>query len=548
MIAAIKNAPGMVAFDQSGESMFRSGEAEKSLAVKVAGLTREQRATPSPNAFRVLASRARPVAFILNITSHKRKPSNMMHPSGDGSYPCAPGWARCLLNPCMVIDSASSPRLQLVHGAVRLATSRDPAPPARHGATKDTPGTDAVSHTFPAHLPGADGAVWRDRLSQLLESTGEGIFGIDMAGCCTFINRAGAEQLGFAPHEVLGLNMHELAHHTYGEGAHKGERYPEHHCPIFNAFRMALPCRIDTEQFWRRDGSAFAVEYSSYPIVDGGEVQGAVVTFVDISARKRAEEALRRANDELEQRVNERTQALSDALRQLRELSAYTHTVREEERTRIAREVHDELGSLLVALKMDVGWLDKRLGEQQQREAVAAQDMRDRMRSKCQNMGRLIEAAVDNVGRIITDLRPSILDHQGLWAALDWQAHEFVQSAEMMLDWTMDIDDDADTTALPEASAIAIFRIFQEMLSNVGRHAQASHLRIAIHASTQAISIAVQDNGKGADASAFEASDAYGVMGMRERARHLGGHLEISSAVGAGSLFHLRIDRQAPLR
>ncbi|MDO9405377.1 MAG: PAS domain-containing sensor histidine kinase [Polaromonas sp.] len=427
-------------------------------------------------------------------------------------------------------DSALSPRLRLVQGPVQLASAQPRADRAAAG-----------SGNFPAHLPGADGTVWRDRLSQLLESTGEGIFGIDMAGCCTFINRAGAAQLGFHADEVLGLNMHELAHHTHADGS----PYPEHLCPIFNAFRMALPCRIDTEQFWRRDGSAFAVEYSSYPIVDGGEVQGAVVTFVDISARKRAEEALRRANDELEQRVSERTHALSEALQQLRELSAYTHSVREDERTRIAREVHDELGSLLVALKMDVGWLDKRLGEQQQREAVAAQEMRDRMRSKCQNMGRLIEAAVDNVGRIITDLRPSILDHQGLWAALDWQAHEFVQSAEMTLDWTMEIDDGAHDEPLPESSAIAVFRIFQEMLSNVGRHAQATHLSIAIQASAETISIAVRDNGKGADASAFEAADAYGVMGMRERARHLGGSLEIWSTIGAGSLFHLRIQRTA---
>ena len=385
--------------------------------------------------------------------------------------------------------------------------------------------------------------VWRDKLSQLLESTGEGVFGIDMDGCCTFINRAGAQQLGYAPADMLGKNMHELAHHSHADGAH----YPEQLCPIFNAFRMALPCRIDTELFWRRDGSAFAVEYSSYPIVDGGEVHGAVVTFVDISARKRAEEALRHANDVLEQRVSERTQALSEALAQLRELSAYTHTVREEERTRIAREVHDELGSLLVALKMDVGWLDKRLNdlgsltyvaEQQQRDPLAAQTMRATMQSKCQNMSRLIETAVDNVGRIITDLRPSILDHQGLWAALDWQAHEFVQSAELALDWQMDV---CEAAPLPEASAIAIFRIFQEMLSNVGRHAQASRVAIAIEATGALVSIAVQDNGQGAAAAAFDAVDAYGVMGMRERARHLGGCLEISSQIGLGSTFHLRI-------
>jgi PAS domain S-box-containing protein len=378
--------------------------------------------------------------------------------------------------------------------------------------------------------------LWRDKLSLLLDSTGEGIFGIDMQGCCTFINRAGALQLGYAPTEVLGCNMHALAHHSHADGAH----YSEQLCPIFNAFRQALPCRIDTEFFWRKDGSCFAVEYSSYPIVDQGVVQGAVITFVDISARRQAEDALRTAHAVLEQRVSERTQALTEALEQLRDLAAYSHTVREEERTRIAREVHDELGSLLVALKMDVGWLDKRL----QDLGVLSQDqaLRNTMRAKCQNMGLQIETAVNNVGRIITDLRPSILDHQGLWAALDWQAHEFVQSAELTLDWQMEVDAAlADAGTLPQATSIAIFRIFQEMLSNVGRHAKASQVRIAILASAQLISITVQDNGKGAPVHAFEAVNAYGVMGMRERARPLGGSLEISSEVGQGTCVQLRI-------
>ena len=415
-----------------------------------------------------------------------------------------------------------------------------PFPPAHTAASAGTSNDSPpeVLYALPSHLPASSQRVWRDRLSQLLESTGEGIFGIDLQGCCTFINRAGAQQLGMAPDDVLGLNMHELAHHTHADGAQCGAHYPERLCPIFNAFRQGLPCRIDTEHFWRTDGTPFAVEYSSYPLVEAGVVQGAVVTFVDISARRQAEAALRQAHAVLEQRVEERTQELSAALQQLRELSAYANTVREDERTRIAREVHDELGSLLVVLKMDVGWLDKRLSEQQQRKPEAAQAMQDTMRGKCQSMSRQIETAVDNVGRIITDLRPSILDHQGLWAALDWQAHEFVQSAELALDWCMTLD---NAPTLPEPSAIGIFRIFQEMLSNVGRHAQASAVSIAICANAQALRISVADNGKGARASAFEAVNAYGVMGMRERARHFGGTLEISSQIGLGSRFSLHI-------
>ena len=379
--------------------------------------------------------------------------------------------------------------------------------------------------------------VWQHQLGLLLESTGEGIFGIDLAGHCTFINRAGARLLGFEPADVLGHNMHELTHHSHADGSH----YPDTDCPIFNAFRQGLPCRIDTEVFWRRDRSAFAVEYSSHPILDGAQVRGAVITFVDITERKRAADALQKAKDELELRVAERTRELSVALGQLRELAAYSEGVREDERTRIAREVHDELGSLLVALKMDVNWLDKRLSEQQAREAQAAQDMRERMRSKCQNMSRLIENAVDNVGRIITDLRPSILDHQGLWAALEWQAQEFVQSAELALNWHMDVE---QASELPEPAAMAVFRIFQEMLSNVGRHAHARRLDVRIEATGVQLCITVCDDGRGAAPEAFEAATAYGVMGMRERARHFGGVIDIESQVGQGSTFHLRMPLQ----
>jgi signal transduction histidine kinase len=142
------------------------------------------------------------------------------------------------------------------------------------------------------------------------------------------------------------------------------------------------------------------------------------------------------------------------------------------------------------------------------------------------------------VGRIITDLRPSILDHQGLWAALDWQAHEFVQSAELQLDWQMDV---AQAAPINEQAAIGIFRIFQEMLSNVGRHARASAVAITLQADMKNINISVKDNGCGADPSAFEAANAYGVMGMRERARHLGGSIGIESQTGTGSTFHLHI-------
>lgn len=392
----------------------------------------------------------------------------------------------------------------------------------------------------PATAPqAAADPLWQHQLGLLLESTGEGIFGVDLDGRCMFINRAGARMLGYEPAEVRGRNMHALTHHSHADGS----PYPDTDCPIFNAFRRGLSCRLDGEVFWRRDGGAFAVEYSSHPILDGSAVRGAVITFVDITERKRAAEALHKAKAELELRVAGRTAELSAALARLRELSAYSESVRENERTRIAREVHDELGSLLVALKMDVNWLDKRLGEQHGRDAPEAQDMRERMRCKCRNMSRLIENAVDNVGRIITDLRPSILDHQGLWAALEWQAQEFVQAAELGLGWTMQA---AQAPELPEPAAIAVFRIFQEMLSNVGRHAQARRIEVVIQADARQLQVSVSDDGRGAPAHAFEAADAYGVMGMRERARPFGGQISIHSAPGQGCRFHLRMPMPVP--
>ncbi|MFN7726536.1 MAG: PAS domain S-box protein [Rubrivivax sp.] len=361
-----------------------------------------------------------------------------------------------------------------------------------------------------------------DQLTLLLESTGEGIYGVDLAGRCTFMNRAAAQMLGWRTEEVLGHNMHALIHHAHADG----RPYPEDDCPILNAYRQGLPCRIADEVLWRADGSSFWAEYSSHPIIEHGQVRGAVVTFVDISERKRAEALLREHRNQLEQRVAERTRALRD-------LAAHLEAVREAERKRIAREIHDELGSLLVALKMDLAWLSRRVAD------------RPELPAKCDSMGRLIDTAVDNVGRIITDLRPSILDHQGLWAALEWQAQEFIEASELQA--TLQFSVGAGVRAPEGGLAIAVFRLFQEMLSNVARHAQARHLAIAIHVDEPpqpVLYLEVRDDGVGAAPEALAAPQSFGVIGMRERAGHFGGTLQIDSAPGQGTRVRLRMPLQ----
>jgi len=366
--------------------------------------------------------------------------------------------------------------------------------------------------------------AWSAQLQLLLESTGEGIYGIDTEGCCTFINQAAAAMLGQRPEAVLGQNMHRLMHHSHADGRHYGEA----DCPIFKAFRQGESCRIDSEVMWRADGSSFPAEYSSYPILDAGQVQGAVVTVVDISERKQAEALLQQSHEQLERRVEERTAELSQALAQMRELSNHLESVREDERTRIAREIHDELGALLVALKMDVGFVAKRVAALPEPSA------------KCQSMGRLIDTAVDKLGRIITDLRPSILDHQGLWAALEWQAQEFIESSELRADVQVHVAAEVAEPSGPQGErwAIAVFRIFQELLSNVARHAQARSLRIRLYVDgppEATLHLEVSDDGIGAGPSALEHPRSYGVQGMRERAAHFGGRLQISSTPGRGT-------------
>jgi len=123
-------------------------------------------------------------------------------------------------------------------------------------------------------------------ISQLLEATDQGIYGIDLNGNCTFINKAGLIDLGYQHDECIGINMHDLIHHSHSNGL----PYPEEECPISCAKETGVGYRIDNEVLWRKDGTSFHAEYSSYPIMENGEIQGAVVTFTDITARVLAED------------------------------------------------------------------------------------------------------------------------------------------------------------------------------------------------------------------------------------------------------------------
>ncbi len=148
----------------------------------------------------------------------------------------------------------------------------------------------------------------------LLDSTEEGIYGIDAAGDCTFINRAGARLIGASPEDALGRNMHALTHHTHADGT----IYPAIDCPIYNVLKTRESIRVEEEVFWKSDGTSFPVSYTASPILEGGAVVGAVITFADITARKQAADDLRRAKEAAEAASRTKSQFLANMSHELR--------------------------------------------------------------------------------------------------------------------------------------------------------------------------------------------------------------------------------------
>lgn len=204
---------------------------------------------------------------------------------------------------------------------------------------------------------------------------------------------------------------------------------------------------------------------------------------------------------------------------QLRNLSAHLQTVREEEKAHIAREIHDELGGTLTALKMDTFWLAKKLSPEE-----------PELRQKTDAMITLIDSAVQATRRITTELRPTILDDLGLLAAIEWQAGEFQNRMGIACEVR------GDVSGMPDGeSAIALFRIFQEALTNVTRHAHATHVLVNLQAGPEGIRLTIQDNGCGISEERILNPTSHGIRGMFERARQLGGSVEVDGMLDEGT-------------
>jgi len=251
--------------------------------------------------------------------------------------------------------------------------------------------------------------------------------------------------------------------------------------------------------------------------------------------RMGAEEELRQHRDHLEELVEERTAELKRSHQQLRELAAHVQTAREQERAEVAREIHDELGQVLTGLEMDLAWLHTRLSESD--NAASRQVLLD----KISTMSSLVDATVESVQRIAAELRPGVLDDFGLLAAIEWQAQEFQKRTGIACNLVLAIEhiqpDDAVSTTL--------FRIVQEALTNVARHAEATVVAISLKQEQNKLSLKVKDNGKGITQDAMSGSASLGILGMRERTRMLGGELTITGLPEKGTTVEVSIPLDA---
>jgi signal transduction histidine kinase len=243
---------------------------------------------------------------------------------------------------------------------------------------------------------------------------------------------------------------------------------------------------------------------------------------------------LRVANEELRKEIAERKQAEADlriTSEQLRALSARLQSAREEEGTRIAREIHDELGSMLTGLKWDLEEISRILSTAINQSQLAA------LREKLRALIKLTDMSVSALRRIASELRPSVLDDLGLGAAIEWQAQQFQARTGIICD----CDCSLENVELSEEQSTSVFRIFQEALTNVIRHAKATRVIIKINKEDGHFVLEVNDNGKGITDAEKSEQQSLGLLEMRERAHLIGAEVSITRAEGQGTVVTLRV-------
>jgi PAS domain S-box-containing protein len=340
-----------------------------------------------------------------------------------------------------------------------------------------------------------------DRYQHTVDSVMDAIVAVDARMTILLFNPAAELMFGRLAEQTLGMSLDVLIP-AHLRGVHV------HHMKQFTGPDLALPRTVVPQRNilgLRADGTVFPIESTfSKSVVDGQLQMTAVLR--DATEKHQVEQELREAN------------------RQLRELSNSLTQVREQERTRISRELHDDLGQQLTGLKLSLSWLGNRIKEGRETAAQNVDDMRYQL-----------DGAIASVRRIAAELRPRVLDDLDFAEALTWQTREFTRHSG--LEVTLKLD--AGHLIKNNESATAMFRIVQEALTNVVRHAQASQLQIGLVEEMDMVVLSIHDNGVGFDSSGRKAG--VGLVGMRERCTALGGKFAIRSQEGEGTTISVSV-------
>jgi len=324
-----------------------------------------------------------------------------------------------------------------------------------------------------------------DKLRLILDSTAEGICGVDLEGRCTFCNPACLRALGYeSVNDLLGRRMHDLAHHTRGDGT----VFPIEECRIFQTLRTGEGVHLDDEVLWRANGTSFPAEYWCHPQRRGQDLIGAVVAFVDITTRKLADAALASVSGKLIE-------------------------AQEQERSRIARELHDDIGQRLALLAIELAQLQKSSSNPLDFPVTI---------SKLQQQTSEIAADIQSLSH---QLHSSRLEYLGLAAALRGFCQEFGEQQKVEVDFeTRDLP-----TALPSDTSLCFFRVLQQGLHNAAKHSGVRHFKVRLWGTRDEIHLTIGDSGVGFDRNEAKAGQGLGLISMQERLKLLKGTLSIES-------------------
>ncbi len=342
------------------------------------------------------------------------------------------------------------------------------------------------------------------RYGAILESAMDAVIAIDDSQRIVLFNQAAEAMFGCSRAQALGQSLDRFL----------PQRFRDVHAAHIAAFgRAGITNRRmghnSVLSALRADGAEFPIEASISKAGAGGAHLYTVI-LRDITRRQADEDALRQSREEL------------------RELSAVVLQAREDEKSRIARELHDELGQQLTALKMDLAWARGRLPPGNPDLAA-----------KLDSMNATLDQTVTATRRIAADLRPLMLDDLGLAAAAEWLVDDFQRRSGVACD--LDMEDSDAVSALDAATATGLYRMLQESLTNVTRHAQATLVHVSMRVDGIDAELRVEDNGVGIRAEDHAKAGSFGLKGLRERAHYLGGNAEIAARAEGGTCVRVRV-------